>query len=162
MRICAEWATTRDSNGGQPHCNSSVIGEGIEMKALIKAQKTERDALLSILRDRMTDLQDDVATFNDGVAALLASLQVGVDNYNEASDSVKGWLESVRESIQEYVDDRSEKWQESDKAQEYQDWLEAYAVDLEDFNLPDIEPVSLDDLEDYAETIEQLPEEVGG
>lgn len=132
------------------------------MKALIKAQKTERDALLSILRDRMTDLQDDVATFNDGVAALLANLQVGVDNYNEASDSVKGWLESVRESIQEYVDDRSEKWQESDKAQEYQDWLEAYAVDLEDFNLPDIEPVSLDDLEDYAETIEQLPEEVGG
>lgn len=132
------------------------------MNKLTKEMKTTRDALCRIIRDRRTDLDDDVATFNDGVAALLAVLQVAVDNYNEATVNMREWLESTRESIQSYVDERSEKWQESDKAQEYQGWIEAYDVELDEFTLPDIEPVSLDDLEDYAETIEQLPEEVGG
>lgn len=132
------------------------------MNKLTKENIKERDALCAILRDRRSDLEIGVEQFNAAIETGLQQLKELADGHNEAAQSVRDWLEGVVETMQSYFDDRSEKWQESDKASEYQGWMEEYEVSMDPWEVPEIEPVSLDDLEDYAEVVEQLREELAG
>lgn len=78
-------------------------------------------------------------------------LSQAIEAYNATLAEVKTFCEEVVADIQTYVDDRSEKWQESDASTAYDAWKEPWEqLDLEDFVCPD----------DPAEAFLALDEEV--
>jgi hypothetical protein len=88
---------------------------------------------------------------------LLASLKISAlteekfkkDRYNTKIKELNQFIDDIRSDMQDYYDERSEKWQESDNGQMYQDWIDQWdncylevddflEVNIpEDFDLPD-------------------------
>lgn len=130
------------------------------MRKLSKDSLKERDELCSKLREARSILDDAVAGFNAAKTAKWDKVEAAQEAYNAVLADAQSWKESVASDIQFYMDDRSETWQESEKAQEYEQWRSEFEHDLEEAALD--EPDDLDfDIEDAAESLEQLPEEVG-
>lgn len=48
-----------------------------------------------------------------------------IDEFFSAAAELQGALESERDKMQEFFDDKSEKWQEEEKGQKYQSWIDA-------------------------------------
>lgn len=132
------------------------------MTKLSKSQLSERDTLTSELRDRRSDLDDAIESFNDKISALYADhVAPALEAYNEAVDAANQWRGDIACSIADYISDRSDKWQESDKGQAVESWRSEFDGELESAELVTPELLELD-LEDAAELIEQLPEECEG
>jgi oligoendopeptidase F len=55
-----------------------------------------------------------------------------------AFQEARDWLDSIADEQQTYFDSRSEKWQESERGEDYQEWMESFRSDQLDE--PDIEP----------------------
>ena len=63
-----------------------------------------------------------------------------VVKYNEAIQNLNSFIFEIREEMQMYFDDKSEKWQESDKGFAYQEWIENWEVEFEEIeNFDEIE-----------------------
>lgn len=81
-------------------------------------------------------------------------LDRAVSDYNEVLQEAKEFAESIAEGIQEYIDGKSEKWQEGDAASAYSEWQSAWAeFSPEVFELED---------EGFVDALERLPEELEG
>lgn len=157
------------------------------MKKLTREQLKSRDEIASKLRDRREDLDTVLTAYNAAHASAYSLLEAAIQQYNEtmseAWDAIDEEQTAYNEVVVEanelkaeiiaeidgYVEERSEKWQEGDKAQAYASWREAFEEDTPESELqrPDEiaveEPQDLElDIEDAAEQIEQLQEEVEG
>jgi F0F1-type ATP synthase membrane subunit b/b' len=88
----------------------------------------------------------------------IASAKFGqmIDAINDAREELRGMLEDEANAAEAYADDRSEKWQESDRGQAYNEWkdrLRSLADDAAtDFEGPEFteidEPSWLADVKD--------------
>jgi hypothetical protein len=65
--------------------------------------------------------------------------------YNEAIQNLNSFIAETRDEMQMYFDERSDKWQESEKGTYYQDWIDNWDVEYDEVE-------SFDDVE--------LPEEI--
>ena len=89
-------------------------------------------------------------------------VEEAVAEYNETLEPAREWVAGIMGDIDTYVSERSEKWQESDKAGEYEEWKSEFeGISLEDVSLDKPDELEFDE-EDHAELLEQLPEEVAG
>ena len=129
------------------------------MKKLTKEQLKERDALVSRLRDRRSDLETVLETYNAAVETAWGLVESAQTDFNDVIAEASEWMSNISSDIDEYTSGRSEKWQESDKASLYSNWKDAFDADLEEaeFEKPDDFELNI---EDSAEVLEQLPEEV--
>jgi hypothetical protein len=157
------------------------------MKKLDKTTLAERDQIAESLRTRIMDLESSIEGFNTKIAEAWAKVSAAIDeynttlddewgnglegvlsDYNDAVGSANEWKQGVAQQIQDYMDERSEKWQEGEAAQRYQSWKEAFDEDLptadierpEDLALEEPDELSIEDLDDAAELLEQLPQEL--
>lgn len=100
---------------------------------LTKAQATEQATLVE-------QLEQAAATAADSITA-----------YNEALSNAREFCSDIAETAQEAWNDKSEKWQESDKGQEVQGWIETWQeANLDDVEEPDFPHQNLADLMDSA------------
>jgi hypothetical protein len=77
---------------------------------------------------------------------------------NEVLSEGRSWRDNVVQEMQDYYDERSEKWQQSDKGQAHEAWKRQFdEEELEDVELEKPEPLE-PDMADAAELLEQLPE----
>lgn len=130
------------------------------MKALTKAMREERQALVEALRTTFTALEQDVERFNTAMQAAWDEVETSKELYNAAVENANDWKRAVAAEIQTIIDERSEKWQESARGQAYQGWLSEYEYgDLEpaDLEIPGVLELSSDD---QADQLEGLSEEV--
>jgi len=159
------------------------------MKALKKATLAQRDELTSAVRSASDDLataidkfntkrnelweavQAAVEAFNEGVADAWGDETDGVapaqETYNEAVTALEEWCKEVAQSIEEYTANRSEKWQESEKASAYEEWKGQFEEELERCELEAPEPIEIEemsdlecDLDPVADNVEQYPETI--
>lgn len=129
------------------------------MKALTKKDMTERDAIASRLQDRQADLTQAIEEFTLAVETAWGAVEVAQDQLNEAIHDANEWRHAIAAEIGEYIDERSDKWRESDKGSAYELWRERYEgefneVEIDKPELPD------PDLDEFAEELWQLPEEL--
>lgn len=85
-----------------------------ESLALIELSRTNVETLHNELMDLETTVAEAIANYNDCVSRLTDS----IDAYNEA-------VNECAAEVENYISERSEKWQESEKAEEYSAWVEA-------------------------------------
>ncbi len=132
------------------------------MKKLNKTEVKTKNALstsITEIRDRLEDEcgKPEDEREMDAILALLA-------RYNAALSDALDFCEDKASRLQDYMDDRSESWRESDAASACEDWKSQWEdVDFEPIALEDLgDPPNVDDLQDHADTLDQIPDEVEG
>lgn len=81
-------------------------------------------------------------------------------NYNKLVQQANEFVEETRSSMQSYYDDRSEKWQESDRGSCFQVWLDEWdSTELEEIELTMPEETDVPEFQ-AVEAITELPIEL--
>ncbi len=133
------------------------------MKKLTKEQQALIDASIVALskdRDEITELIEE---YNEFVNEWGEKLEKKIEEYNDNINDLRGVYEGIAETAQEYFDERTENWQNSDNGQAYQEWindLENPAVEDFDFDIPGI--IEAVDFQDWDNSDEFLPPDEPG
>jgi polyhydroxyalkanoate synthesis regulator phasin len=122
------------------------------MNKLSKKQLEQRDHFDSRIHDHFDELEAAISTFNEKVAALHAELIVPeVEKLNVTLGEAKEFVDELHSDAENYYNERSEKWQEGDKGQEYNTWFENMSnvgESIEEVEVPEPTEITLDDLID--------------
>lgn len=125
-----------------------------------KEQSAQIKDLAKKLVDQVTATEATQATANETIAAALATVVVEVERYNELLGEARELVETIGTDLRGEFDDKSEKWQASDKGQDVNGFIEQYeSTNFDDLDVPEIEEIALD-IEPAAEALEELPEEI--
>jgi hypothetical protein len=125
-----------------------------------KEQSAQIKALVQKLVDQATAVEATQATANETIAAALATVVVEVERYNEVLGEARELVEDIATDFRGQFDDKSEKWQEGEKGQEVNEFIEQYEhTSFDDLDVPEIEEIAID-IEPVAEALEELPEEI--
>ena len=130
------------------------------MKKISKDQIKRRDELQGKLQSLMADLETACEAYNETLREKWSAIDDALGAYNEAIGEVNEWQQEIASDIQSYMDDRSEKWLESDKAQEYESWREEFEDEIEEVTLEQPEELDTSDLEDLSEALGNRREEL--
>lgn len=126
---------------------------------LTKKQIAERDELSTKLATEFEALQDSVTEFNEKVAALFAEeIATKIESYNEALEEAREWISDRKSAFEEYIGNKSDKWQEGDNGQAHQGFVDALdEVSLDDISIDEPEQLELD-VEPHHEALDQIVE----
>lgn len=111
------------------------------------------------LREKSAAVQAAVEAFNATVHEELSALNTLVGEYNTELTSIRETIESIHSEAQSEFDDKSERWQEGERAESVQEWMN----ELESIELDDAEEYEVEPLADFdpahASALEELPAE---
>lgn len=128
-----------------------------EGRELTDAQIAERDRVTGLLRDSHSGLDAAIEAYNTALEELQAPVQAALDSLNEALAAARDLRDDVVNSIDDYVSERSERWQSSDAAQA----VESYKGEWEYAELDDREiefPAAIEMPDLDADVLDSLPE----
>jgi len=118
-----------------------------ESKRKSELADTLTSKLMTFEEARASQTGKEDSTLSDALAEVLVALS-----------ETKEFVEEVASRMRDEYDEKSEKWQESDTASEIDEMINEW--ENADFEEPDLtDPGSLE-FDNYAETLEELPEEV--
>lgn len=103
-------------------------------------------------------IEAGIRKYNQTLSELFNQIQADKQDYESELEETNEFLESVHSEMQEYFDERSEKWQESEKGSAYQDWMDEWNSPLNEVELPEPQELLIEGL-DAAEILDNLPEE---
>lgn len=113
------------------------------MKSLSKAQMVERAQLMDRLREIAAEIEEKISEVNSIIS-----------NYNEVVAEVEEFRDGLVGEMQDYYDERSEKWQDGEKGSAYSDWKNEW----EQLDTSQADEVEAPDLS-LADNLENLPDE---
>jgi len=126
---------------------------------LTKKQLRERDAVTVKLTCAEEDLTEAVETYHTAVQEAWAALTTAVETYNEALAEGRQWVEDRKNELDDFIANKTEKWQESEKGQAVESMREEYDnIDLNDIELTEPDEFELE-MESHHELIDNLPTE---
>ena len=115
------------------------------MKKLSKDDIKRRDAHVKKLTATKADIESAVSDLN-----------TAIDEYNNELEVARGWIEDLVSSIDEYISEKSDDWQESDRGSAFATWKD----DLEAIEFEGIDNVEIDDSNfSQIDTLNEMPEE---
>jgi hypothetical protein len=127
------------------------------VKKLTKEMLDQRDELCTALATAIDAIQTKGSEIDD----LVLEYNGGIAKLNEVVADAREFVGNVSAALQEYADDKSDKWRESDAGNEYEDWI----AEWENVDLTDAEElqVSTDtsDFDGAVSALEELPTEPG-
>ena len=125
------------------------------MKKLTKEQDETRMRLVNELRT----IEEEVTDAHGKVISELEAANAVIAKYNEKVAEAEAWRDEVTTDMQSYVDERSDKWQESEAGTEYQEWQDSYA----ELSFETLEELVVTDLPEFAlaQQIEDLTDQPG-
>jgi len=118
------------------------------MKKFSKADVVKRDGYINKLKSAQADIETAIREVNSVV-----------QEYNDTLAEAQGWLEDLGSSIESYMDEKSEKWQEGDAGSAFSEWKDA--IENAASELTDLEDAEYDTgpIDDHVNTLNDLPEE---
>jgi exonuclease VII small subunit len=126
---------------------------------LTKAQLKQRDELTSKLDLGHSDLDEAIAIFNDAMRTAFEILQTELEKYNDVLEEAREFRDDIVSVFDDFISNKSEKWQESDKGQaaaSLKDAWENLTLDQIDVD----EPETLDpDIEEVHILLDELATE---
>lgn len=131
------------------------------MKKLSKADIEARDVLITRLNDAFSELTNAVDEFNSTIQSQWTDVEEKQNAYNEVLAEAGEWAEGIRDQIDEYMGERSEKWQEGETASQYESWKGEYenAAQLAESELSAPDELNVD-IDNHADTLGDLPEAI--
>jgi len=112
-----------------------------------KAQGEYVDALAAV-NDEHERVKEEVAKLVDGLNEKIGKLNAVIENLNNIR-------QEVADSIQEFIDDKSDNWRDGERGSAYGEWQEAWCNEIEqaeeisevDIDLPETAEDPLNDLD---------------
>jgi hypothetical protein len=129
---------------------SKLTGDVINrpIASLNQTQQARKKAFVEALTGHHLEIQLRVQDYNEAVDDFIRTLTErsnaitgAIDEYNEVVGAASDFVTEIRDSAQEYFDEKTEKWQGSDAFQEWLNALDALPdlveIDEDDLNIPD-------------------------
>lgn len=122
---------------------------------------------LELLRDKLADARLTLEAVFNAQSAIIedayAAINAALAPYNEIVEEARGFVEDIASEREGEWDDKSERWQESDRGEAARDWFEQWqsAAECDIETIDDLEPVLPEfDPVDVSELLENLPTEM--
>ena len=131
------------------------------MNKLSKDQLADRDARLATLEETGKALLDAVDEYNKAIEDAFDKLDPLVKAYNVAVSDALEFAQEVATDIDDYIGDKSEKWQEGERGQAYIAWRDewdGWSLESVDISAPDAWEL---DMPEHGEDFGALPDEPG-
>jgi glutamyl-tRNA reductase len=110
-----------------------------------KRETKQYDDLSSAVRDATEAMEEARETFNEAVLTAYADLETAYRTAENAVADLREFAEQFHADQLSEFEEKSEKWQESDKGQEVAAWISAWEEFATSLELPAIEaPEALD------------------
>jgi hypothetical protein len=111
------------------------------------------------LVNELHTIEEEVTDAHGKVISELEAANAVIAKYNEKVAEAEAWRDEVTTDMQSYVDERSDKWQESEAGTEYQEWQDSYA----ELSFETLEELVVTDLPEFAlaQQIEDLTDQPG-
>lgn len=133
------------------------------MKKLTKDQWVQITEAMDACNKQGDQLHAAVHAYNETVDRARADLGNCLNSYNESVAALREIYNDLSGQAQEYYEERSEAWQDSDAGTTYAEWIEQLAdvdgLDGVDLELP--EDIEEPDLPDFTDTTWLPPEAPG-
>lgn len=123
----------------------------------MKKISKDDDARLNDLAEKLRAEWLEVEGTKDAIDEALARYNEAVVKYNEIVGEARELVEELGAKAQEYADERSERWADSDNGANYMQWISDMQLDLED--IEEVENLELAVDPNYAEALDGLPRE---
>lgn len=130
------------------------------MKKLTKEEAAQRGKLVEDLRAASAKVEDEIAAFNAKREELAKPMNDAIAAFNKIAEDAEGFVSDIVSSMDDYASEKSDKWQESDTGQAFEEWKSAWeGIACEAFDDVSIEEVEMPDT-DMIDDLENAPEEV--
>jgi uncharacterized coiled-coil DUF342 family protein len=134
------------------------------VKTLTKDHKKQREELISKLDNARGELNSAITDFNNAVESAKEPVTEAWTAYNEIVQEANALLEELASDAQNYFDERSEKWQEGDAGEQYNQWIEQFQeeiCEIDEIDFPsELEEPDLDEAIDKLENLVERPTEM--
>ena len=127
------------------------------MTKLTKEQIKRREELAETIRKHKDTLNEAIDSFNGAIQTAWAEVNYALGDYNTAVNEANDFQQEIASEIDNFISDKSEKWQEGERGEAYTAWKEIWEEELETFDLD--QPDGLDELdEDVADALDERAE----
>lgn len=124
------------------------------MKRLNKVHEDRYARIVRDLTDAREGVEKAIDEFNIAMGEAWIDVAEAKEKYDEELKAAESFREEMASDMQNFYDDRSEKWQEGDAGSQYQQWMDVWGEELDELELE--QPYTLD-VPDFDETFESLP-----
>lgn len=122
------------------------------MKSISKDDSKRRDSLTATLNTEFAKLQDSHNVLLEAVAKYNAD----VEAFNEKLQEARGFCDDIANEIDNYISDKSDKWQEGERGEAYGAWRDEW----QNVDITDIETIADPEAPDFdADILDSLPVE---
>lgn len=130
--------------------------------ALTKTELSQFTNLLTELTSARGKIDQVVTIYNQQTEALRPPVEEAITGYNSILAKVRDFTSGIAARGREELDNKSEKWLESDTGQSAEEWTESWeTVELDDIDFQWPDELTID-LDDYLESLEDLPQAAEG
>ena len=125
---------------------------------LSKDERSRREEIVAALREAADKITEAVDAYKEALVAPTAAVEAAVAAYNAALAEASEFAQEVSGRIGDDIDEKSEKWQESEKGEAAGAWRDAW----DELSLDDIEIEFPDEIEfdtpEHADELENAPD----
>jgi hypothetical protein len=133
------------------------------MQKLTKEQVARKRELVDKLSGAGQELQAAIIAYNEKCEAEFSSVREAIDDYQTVVDEARSFAEEIAGDIAGYMDEKSEKWLESDRGQAFEQWKSEWEnIDIYDVDLDEPTPIGCDVDEMAGTPLDEMQEEVYG
>jgi seryl-tRNA synthetase len=117
-------------------------------KPISKEQIERRETYVAQLNDLGRKVQEAANAYNEVM-----------EEMNTALENVREWRDDVVGSLEDYIDNKSDKWQESDKGLAWTDLKNEWeGAELDEFELLDVSDIPDDEFGSRIADLQQEPD----
>ena len=126
---------------------------------LTKEQEEKRGDLIARLQEASDEVDQAVSDFNETLIDAREGVDSAVAAYNVILKDVRRFTEDMATQAEEAIEEKSDKWKESDRGHAASEWLYEWAnIDLEDAEIDFPEELSWDN-PGHADELEGIAED---
>ena len=125
------------------------------MYKLSKEETARRDEIIEDLKEQKEKMEAEWAK----VVSAVAAFNTTVAAYNAELGTAQTFVDDIVGQMEDYMNDKSEKWTDGDKGQAYDAWKSEWeGVDLSEIAAFELDEHTASDAADHHETLENLPD----
>lgn len=127
---------------------------------LTKDQAAEKSRLTDEIVGAKAKIEQAMQAYNTSVAALRPPVEEVVTQLNNLLAEAREFCSGIAAKAQDDIDEKSDKWQDSDAGQAAMEWQQGWeGVELDDLDYQWPDELEID-IPDYDEALEDLEESV--
>jgi hypothetical protein len=125
------------------------------MKKLSKHEVEAKDDLVSDFQKKSAEVERLWSEYEDAVNAL----NEAISDLNSTVDDMNSFVQEVATQMEDFYDEKSEKWQQSDTGSAYSDWKSEWEqIEVSMMDEIAVDAIDLPDIEEFEQVATEFHE----